>query len=99
MNEFHDGILLFEISGKKVWNKVREDSLGLQKYYEEHKNSFLTRRGIDAKIYSLESPGNEKKLISAYKKYSRKSDTDNLLSEKFNKRGDTLLINKRRYLV
>ena len=34
MNEFHDGILLFEISGKKVWNKVQEDSVGLKQYYE-----------------------------------------------------------------
>ena len=28
MNEFHDGILLFEISEKKVWNRVQEDSAG-----------------------------------------------------------------------
>ncbi len=91
MNEFYDGILLFEISGRKVWNKVREDSTGLSKYYEEHKNNYLTRRAIDAKIYSLASPGNKKKLISAYKKYSRKSDRDNLLRIKFNSKGDSLL--------
>ena len=29
MNEFHDGMLLFEISGKKVWNRVSNDSAGL----------------------------------------------------------------------
>ena len=23
INEFHDGMLLFEISGKKVWNRVK----------------------------------------------------------------------------
>ncbi len=91
MNEFHDGILLFEISERKVWKIVREDSVGLNKYYEEHKNDFMTRRSIDGKIYSLRSPGYEKKLISAYKKYSRKPGTDNLLFEKFNKKGDTLL--------
>lgn len=91
MNEFHDGMLLFEISGRKVWDKVREDTVGLRQYYEEHKNNYLTRRGVNAKIYSLKSPGSEKKLISAYKKYSRKPNTDKLLLEKFNKRGDTLL--------
>ena len=91
MNEFHDGILLFEISGKKVWNKVSEDSLGLKKYYEEHKNDYLTPRGIDAKIYSLDSPGNKRKLISAFKRYSRKPNTDNLLLDKFNNKEDTLL--------
>ena len=91
MNEFHDGMLLFEISGRKVWDKVREDTVGLRQYYEEHKNNYLTRRGVNAKIYSLKSPGSELKLISAYKKYSRKPNTDKLLLEKFNKRGDTLL--------
>lgn len=91
MNEFHDGILLFEISGRKVWNRVREDTVGLRQYYEEHKNNYLTQRGVNAKIYSLKSAGSENKLISAYKKYSRKPNTDKLLLEKFNKRGDTLL--------
>jgi peptidyl-prolyl cis-trans isomerase SurA len=94
MNEFHDGILLFEISGKKVWNRVSVDSLGLRRYYEDHKNSSLTRRGIDAKIYTLKSSKGEKLLSSAYKKYSRKPDTDNRLIEKFNKKNDTLLIIK-----
>ena len=93
MNEFHDGILLFEISGKKVWNRVN-DSLEQRRYYEDHKNSYLTHRGIDAKIYTLRSSKGEKLLSSAYKKYSRKPDTDNRLIEKFNKINDTLLIIK-----
>ena len=91
MNEFHDGILLFEISGKKVWNRVRDDSVGLRKYYEEHKKNYLTPRTVEAKIYEIQSPGKEKKLISAYKKFSRKPDTDSNLLKKFNKKGKTIL--------
>ena len=60
MNEFHDGILLFEISEKKVWNRVSNDSAGLHKYYEDHKNNYLSRQGIDAKIYTLKSPEGRK---------------------------------------
>jgi peptidyl-prolyl cis-trans isomerase SurA len=91
MNEFHDGILLFEISEKKVWNRVSNDTLGLRKYYDDHKNSYLSPRGIDAKIYTLKSLNGEKSLSSAYKKYSKKPDTDKRLLDKFNKNGDTLL--------
>ncbi len=91
MNEFHDGILLFDISEKKVWNRVTEDSLGLYHFYDDHKNSYLTREGIEAKIYTLKSPGRQKELLSAYKKYSKKNDPDVLLSEKFNRNKDTLL--------
>jgi peptidyl-prolyl cis-trans isomerase SurA len=94
MNEFHDGILLFEISGKKIWNKISDDSAGIRQFYEDNKNEYLSKRGIEAKIYTLRSAGSEKQLNSAYKKYSKKDDTDNLISKKFNKKGDTLLIIK-----
>lgn len=91
MNEFHDGILLFEISGKKVWNKAQDDSLGLGKYYEENKNKFLTREGISGKIYTLKKSDGMKTLTSAYKKYSKYPDADKIMLEKFNKKNDTLL--------
>jgi peptidyl-prolyl cis-trans isomerase SurA len=92
MNEFHDGILLFEISGRKVWNKVQEDSTGLRRYYDEHKQNYLTRKGIEAKVYTLKLLKGEKMLKSAYKKYSRKAEADKLMLSKFNKKGDSLLV-------
>jgi peptidyl-prolyl cis-trans isomerase SurA len=92
MNEFHDGMLLFEISGKKVWNRVSEDSSGLQQYYELHKESWLSRPGIEAKIYTIKSPDKEEELSSALKKYENKADADNVLLKKFNKKNDTLLV-------
>jgi len=93
MNEFHDGILLFEISGKKVWNRINTDTLGLMKFYETHKAEHLSEKGIEAKIYTLRLPGQEKRLESAYRKYSKKSDLDKRLYDKFNKKGiDNLVI-------
>ena len=92
MNEFHDGILLFEISGKKVWNRMNEDSAGLNQYYEANKSKYLTPVSIDAKIYQLNIPGGEKVLASAYKRYSRKSDPDKRMRDKFNRKSDSVLI-------
>ncbi len=94
INEFHDGLLLFEISGKKVWNMVNEDSAGLRKYYENNKAKYLSKSGIDAKIYTLKSIKKENTLSSAFEKYSRKGNPDNRLIKKFNKKNDTLLIIK-----
>jgi peptidyl-prolyl cis-trans isomerase SurA len=91
MNEFHDGILLFDISSKKVWNKLQEDSAGLHNYYETQKNNYLSKKSIEAKIYTLKESGRAKRLSSAYRKYSRKSGTDERLKAKFNIKGDTLL--------
>jgi len=92
MNEFHDGILLFEISGKKVWNRVSEDSSGLREFYNRHRNEYLTRKGIEAKIYTLRSPEKEKTFSSAYRKYSRKPDVDELMRSKFNRKSDSVII-------
>ncbi len=91
MNEFRDGMLLFEISGNKVWNRISNDSSGLRKYYEENKNNWLTRKGIEAKIYTLKSSDGEQLLSSAFNKLLQKSDMDELLLKKFNKKNDTLL--------
>ncbi len=91
MNEFRDGILLFDISSKKVWDKVTQDTSGLVKYYNEHKHDYLSRPGIEAVIYTLKLPGRDNELLRAYRKYNRKKDKDLLLSEKFNNAGDTVL--------
>jgi peptidyl-prolyl cis-trans isomerase SurA len=94
LNEFHDGMLLFEISGKNVWNRVSNDSAGIHNYYEEHKNNWLSQRGIEAEIYTLKSSDGEILLSSALKKYSQRPDLDDLLLKKFNKKNDTLLFIK-----
>lgn len=92
MNEFHDGILLFEISGKKVWNRASEDTAGLLSYYEEHKNTRLTNPGMTGKVYMLRIPGGGKTLETAYRKYSAKKDPDALMLKKFNRRKDSTLV-------
>lgn len=48
MREFHDGILLFEISSDKVWNRVQEDTAGLMKHYELNKDKFQVERNGEA---------------------------------------------------
>ena len=94
MDEFHDGILLFEISGKKVWNKAQDDSTGLKKYYEENKNKFLSREGINAKIYTLKKRDDTKSLTNVFRKYSNWPDRDKRMVDKFISKKDTLLVIK-----
>lgn len=40
MQEYHDGILMFEISNKEVWNKASEDVEGLERFFQEHKANY-----------------------------------------------------------
>lgn len=40
--EFHDGMLLYEINSKKVWNAAAEDTTALERYYETIKTDYPT---------------------------------------------------------
>lgn len=40
MQEYHDGILLFEVSNKEVWEKAIKDKKGLEKYFKQNKKNY-----------------------------------------------------------
>ncbi len=40
MKEYHDGILLFEVSNKEVWEKAIKDKKGLEKYFHQNKKNY-----------------------------------------------------------
>ena len=40
MKEYHDGILLFEISNREVWEKAIKDKKGLEKYFKQNKKNY-----------------------------------------------------------
>ena len=40
MQEYRDGILMFEISNKEVWNKASEDTEDLKRFFEMTKNEY-----------------------------------------------------------
>lgn len=51
--EYHDGILLFEVSDRMVWSRASKDTVNLKAYYEAHKGEYLW--GSRAEIILLES--------------------------------------------
>lgn len=51
MNEYHDGILLFELSDKKVWSKATADTVGLEGYYQAHRTKHLWPRRINGTVF------------------------------------------------
>jgi peptidyl-prolyl cis-trans isomerase SurA len=52
LNEYKEGILLFEIMEKEVWNKASEDSTGQRKYYGEHPDKFKAGNRVEARIFA-----------------------------------------------
>jgi peptidyl-prolyl cis-trans isomerase SurA len=40
LQEYHDGILMFELANKEVWEKASDDAAGLETYFAENKVQF-----------------------------------------------------------
>ncbi len=40
LNEYRDGILLFDISDRNVWSRAKEDTKGLDNWFNSHRNRY-----------------------------------------------------------
>lgn len=56
VNEYHDGILLFDLMEKEVWNKAVKDTTGIQNYYEEHKDEYVWGDRVNAIVITTMKP-------------------------------------------
>ncbi|GAA0892332.1 peptidylprolyl isomerase [Fulvivirga kasyanovii] len=55
VNEYREGILLFELMEQEVWNKAVEDTAGLKEYYEQHKDKYQWAQRVRATVYNSDS--------------------------------------------
>ncbi len=53
MQEYHDGILLFNLTDEKVWTKAVKDTVGLEKYFSEHRTEYMWGERVDATVYHI----------------------------------------------
>lgn len=60
MDEYRDGLLLYDLMQKEIWDKSKNDTIGLQKYYEEHKAAYQWKDRAEADIYSSTSEADVK---------------------------------------
>lgn len=62
LNEYRDGLLLFDLMESKVWNAAREDSTGLENYYKQHQEKYFFDTRADAIIASSANKKDIKKV-------------------------------------
>jgi len=51
VNEYHDGILLYEIMTDKVWNKAMKDTTGLREFFNANRSKYMWGKRVDAIVY------------------------------------------------
>ncbi|MBI9033865.1 MAG: peptidylprolyl isomerase [Bacteroidales bacterium] len=53
MQEYRDGILLFELTDQKVWSMAIKDTLGLEAFHNAHKDNYVWDKRVDATVYKV----------------------------------------------
>ena len=51
IEEFKDGNLFFEIMQQQIWGPAQTDTAALEKYYQQHKASYVWKESADAVVF------------------------------------------------
>lgn len=73
MQEYKDGVYLFELMDRMVWSKASKDSLGLELFYKDMPNKYTWAPGFSGTLYKFDSLSNANKALAILKK---KNTTD-----------------------
>ena len=81
IQEYRDGILLFDLTDKKVWSKAVKDTAGLKAFYETNKNNYMWETRCDAVIYTCANASIASKARKMLKKNYTSTDIQNELNK------------------
>jgi peptidyl-prolyl cis-trans isomerase SurA len=68
MDEYRDGLLLFDLMEKEIWERAKTDSVGLQNFYNTTKFNYLWKNRVEATILSSTKMETLKKALTMLKK-------------------------------
>jgi peptidyl-prolyl cis-trans isomerase SurA len=77
MNEYRDGIMLFDLMDKKVWTKAVRDTTGLQAFHAANEQNYMWDERVEASVYSITNADDLEKVQALINKI----DDDLLLRE------------------
>jgi peptidyl-prolyl cis-trans isomerase SurA len=93
MNEYHDGILLFDLTDKMVWSKAVKDSIGLKEFYEKNKNSYMWEKRADVTIFQYANDKAKDETIKLIeKKVSKGYSNEDIVKMETKKDSSALII-------
>jgi peptidyl-prolyl cis-trans isomerase SurA len=77
MEEYRNGIMIFELMDRNVWGKASRDSVGLKAFYGEHKNKYQWEPGFTGAVYHFKNEAAMKKGLAMMQKGAPKDEDMN----------------------
>ncbi len=88
VNEYRDGLLLFDLMESEIWNAAKSDTLGLKKFYDKNKNQYYLSDRAEAVVASTSKEKTAKKVA----KYFAEGWTEDQITKALNKKGKVNVI-------
>jgi len=99
LKEYREGILLFDLTNKKVWAKAVEDTIGLESFFIANQHLYAWPERADATIYNCINLTTAKKVKRDIYKKKRGHLTNNEILQKINTNAPlSLQINSKKFL-
>lgn len=55
LDEYRDGLLIFDVMEQNIWLKAKTDSIGIQKFYDKNKMDYQWKQRVDGDIFAATS--------------------------------------------
>lgn len=82
VNEYRDGLLLFDLMETTIWNTAKTDSLAIQNFYNSHKNNYVLQQRADAVVASSSKQKTLKKVSKFLEQGMALEQIKNLVNSK-----------------
>ncbi|WP_309613845.1 peptidylprolyl isomerase [Flavobacterium sp.] len=80
MEEYRDGLLLFDLMEKEIWDRAKTDTLGLKKFYDEHKMEHMWKKRVEVTIAS----STKQDMIKKAQAFLKKNEKPQAIKDKLN---------------
>ncbi len=88
MREYEEGILLFEITRMKVWDKATQDTAGLKNFFNENRENYYT--DASARVKYIDITGADERQLERIANYAKNNSVERLINRFEGRRGVSL---------
>jgi peptidyl-prolyl cis-trans isomerase SurA len=98
MEEYRNGIMIFEMMDRNVWGKAGRDTTGLKAFYMAHPNKYMWEPGFTGAVYHFKDEASMKKGLTLLQQ--KGGVKDSVLNKALNPEGsamDAFSVDRGRY--
>lgn len=90
MEEYRDGLLLFDLMEKEIWNRAKNDTIGLNAYFNDNIKNYQWKKRFSVDILS----STDSKMIEKAQKFLKKGKSLDYIKAQLNKDGKVNIMSK-----